>query len=466
MEKILSILHYGWSSHAMELIKGDLNLIKVEKAKTKPNDHLIADIGRGIEKLLDTIEISIRLDEIGKKVIGWGADLRNDQPNHNELMLGEPLRCYKTAIVHPELSFPINPSTNGNGNLQFHGAYSLFQHIVPPNRESSTWQLLFEVLASSYSMASFLVQENIEAERGYLCCSHLPDLYKILNYLNTKQGDIMLGELRQICGLYQYPNGNTGANAGAGAGDADGASSIVIDMSSFEMKPVSSSDPSYSRHLAEKVQCWGTCFRGLLDLLPSGATGAQAGHGAVAGHGAGADGSGNEARDHLAAEEALHLKLSQFLTHLTSNVPPPVAYLTLHYLVNDSLLYSMDLKEKLHYYKWVVDVYHVSVFLTALGQVEGGAFEGVIEKLRKAGANQSWDESSVEESNGVSRRVYSDSEMARIKHIEAAWRIVVNWETFIEVREKMRSGLVTESFKGTACTVYGMHRHTDRKSVV
>jgi hypothetical protein len=51
----------------MDLIKGDLALIKAEQLKPKPSEGLMNDMGKAIEKLLDTFEVSYRIAEIGQK---------------------------------------------------------------------------------------------------------------------------------------------------------------------------------------------------------------------------------------------------------------------------------------------------------------------------------------------------------------------------------------------------------------
>lgn len=98
MEKLLNTLHYGWCSHVMEVIKGDMTLIRNEKLKSNPNDFLIADIGRGIEKLLDIIEISVRIDEHGKQYLEHGAILRGNQEADRVYTTGEPLRVFKMPL--------------------------------------------------------------------------------------------------------------------------------------------------------------------------------------------------------------------------------------------------------------------------------------------------------------------------------------------------------------------------------
>ena len=69
MEKVLSRLHYGWCSHAMELIKGDLLLIKQEKMKNMSKDGFVAEMGNAIEMLFDTFDIAMKIDEICKKIV-------------------------------------------------------------------------------------------------------------------------------------------------------------------------------------------------------------------------------------------------------------------------------------------------------------------------------------------------------------------------------------------------------------
>ena len=41
------------------------------------------------------------------------------------------------------------------------------------------WQLFIETLVRGYQCASYLVQENIETERGRLACSHRPEMDKV-----------------------------------------------------------------------------------------------------------------------------------------------------------------------------------------------------------------------------------------------------------------------------------------------
>jgi hypothetical protein len=229
MEKLLNMLHYGWCSHIMEHIKGDLALIRIEKLKSDPNDFVIADIGRGIEKLLDVIEISVRIDEHSKPFLKHGASLRGKDEDHELFFIGEPMRTFKLTLgslvfimliysdnhvsiislcnyvlpVHPETAFRDMPEFNGmscptttssssslksrksepcllqtgaSGKKNHPG--SIFQHIMPPNECANTWQMFFDTLHRSLSLATFLVQENIETARGHIFCTHIPDMMR------------------------------------------------------------------------------------------------------------------------------------------------------------------------------------------------------------------------------------------------------------------------------------------------
>jgi hypothetical protein len=87
IEKAFSKLHHGWCSHAMDLILGDLNLIKnamglIEQEKESKGggnttmigefsdkENMIYNMGLSIESLLDTFDISFRIADSVKVMI-------------------------------------------------------------------------------------------------------------------------------------------------------------------------------------------------------------------------------------------------------------------------------------------------------------------------------------------------------------------------------------------------------------
>ena len=199
MEKILCKLHYGWCSHAMELIKGDLQLIKAERSKNTQNDILIADIGKAIEKLLDTFEVAMLIDQIEKKAHSTRARMRG--MFLDDAKPSDPLSCWKIALVHPESSQNIRPLANGCG---VPGALpSVLHRLEPPDDISECWQLFFEVLTRSYQSASYLVQENIETEKGHLDCSHKPEIRRVLKFINEEEGKYLMAHIVRVSVLYQ-----------------------------------------------------------------------------------------------------------------------------------------------------------------------------------------------------------------------------------------------------------------------
>lgn len=188
----------------MDLLKGDLNLIKAERAKKVPNDFLIADIGMGIEKLLDTFEIAIRLDELSAKPLAHAAKLRGNEEEHELYTLGEKFRCFSTVLVHPETGLQMAPKQNGCGGKEGGAtSSSVFHHVLSPSEDSATWQLFFDVLVQQLEAAAFLIQENIETDNGYIQCSHLPDLYRVIYYITHDEGRHLYTALRNKSILYQ-----------------------------------------------------------------------------------------------------------------------------------------------------------------------------------------------------------------------------------------------------------------------
>eukprot|EP01041_Mallomonas_annulata_P007331 gene7330-14955_t len=238
IEKLLAKLHYGWCSHAMDLIKGDLQLIRSERAKPDQNDNLIADIGKAIEKLLDTFEIAIGIDDIAKKIILQRAKARGNRAEEAVSSLSDALVCWTLPLVHPESGHQMRPIENGCGLTT--STPSIIQVLNPIDDISDHWQLFFETLTRSYQSASYLVQENIETEKGNLSCSHKPELFKVLDFIRDNEGFVFIEYFKKNSPFYLPVNENK----------------IVINLSSLEQRPYSSNDQDFKTVTLTRIQHW------------------------------------------------------------------------------------------------------------------------------------------------------------------------------------------------------------------
>ena len=203
MERILCKLHYGWCSHAMELIRGDLLLIKREIEKSPINDAVIADIGKGIDLLLDTFDVAIIIDDTYKKLSCLRAKSRELQKAlESKLSFSHPLNCWKTTLVHPESSITLRAEFNGSGLA---GSKPSYLQLIDDNIELDwSWQLFFETLTRALQTSGYLEQENLETAKGNLSFSHLPELQKIVGFIDDRGGRIFLDHVARGSPLYTF----------------------------------------------------------------------------------------------------------------------------------------------------------------------------------------------------------------------------------------------------------------------
>ena len=99
------------------------------------------------------------------------------------------------------------------------------------------WQLFVETLVRGYQCASYLVQENIETDRGRLACSHRPEMDKVTNFIRHGDGRFLLLKLAKVSHLYRNVN-QTAERVRNG--------DIVLDLSSMEKVSTANTLPSYT----------------------------------------------------------------------------------------------------------------------------------------------------------------------------------------------------------------------------
>ena len=336
----------------MELLRGDLNYIKAKREKEVPDDHLIADLGIGIEKLLDSFEIAIRLDEISAKPLAYGANLRGKSEQHENCTLGETFCCHLTALVHPESGIAMSPKLNGEGKATSGArSASIFHHIFPPSDDSATWQLFFDMLARSLDGAGFMMQENIETYNGHIDSSHLPDMFRVLHYIADGEGKLLYTELQKKSILYRQSTYSCGsvtkvvassskqADVDDDIRDRNTVKYIEIDMANFEKRPFKSSDEEYLKSLSDCCGGWVTCLKEL-----------------------------------ITHESPYTRSIVMEFIDILAQFPIPFQYITLHYLVADSLSFSIDRVHRSDYLEWIVEVFECVRFFCGLATVSREEF--------------------------------------------------------------------------------------------
>ena len=354
----------GWCSHAMDLFKGDLNLIRAERVKKVPNDHFIADIGIGIEKLMDTFEIAARLDELSPGPLTYGAKLRGNSKEDELYTLGEKYRCFFTALVHPESAALMAPEQNGDGHAKPSVSPSIFHHVVPPCEDSVLWQLFFDTLVQSYEQGAYFIQENIETYSGFILSSHLPDLYRTMYYITHGEGKFLYAALRKKSMLYnenvftceratdEGVNDDTSRNEKVGNAKDSGDSEsiprqkkiIQIDTSSFERRPHNTSDENYLNMISTRCAELTLYLQEIL-----------IGHNAYT-------------RD----------SVMEFLD-IIKDFPVPIKYITLHYMVADGMFFITESRSD--YFDWMIQAFISTRFFVALAAISEGDYSDMMKMI-------------------------------------------------------------------------------------
>ena len=92
--------------------------------------------------------------------------------------------AFNAAVFPPVPAMPAATGKPGGGKkrpaAQAAPLSALGGALAPEIAElTGHWQLFLETLVRGYQCASFLVQENIETDRGRLSCSHRPEMDKV-----------------------------------------------------------------------------------------------------------------------------------------------------------------------------------------------------------------------------------------------------------------------------------------------
>jgi hypothetical protein len=419
----------------MDLLRGDLNLIRHERDKKVSNDHLIADVGRGIEKLLDTFEIAIRLDELSEKPLGHGAALRGREGEHERYTLGENFRCYRTVLVHPESGVLLAPKQNGLGLGASSGAGggaaaggaggSVFHHIVPPSQDSATWQLFFDVLARALASAAFITQENIETDNGSIQSSHLPELYRVMYYITHDEGKHLYAALRSKSILFQqdrftcdpvtddddHDAAAEGKECKGGSEDKDGEESSSMDnktdRSCIESQeegaaPAATTAEKIDSHpqkeqqkKKEKEKQRQSITIDLSSFERRPFSTAQGG-GYLAMLAARCAEWVVMLMELVATDNAYTLSSTLEFIAMLVTMPVPIQYITLHYLVADGLCYSIERLNKSEYFDWVIQTFIATRFFVGLATVNAQDFTDMMGSISRQENNNVCDASDVQ----------------------------------------------------------------------
>jgi hypothetical protein len=295
-----------------------------------------------------------------------------------------------------------------------------------------TWQLFFDVLAQSFESAAFLVQENIETDNGYLQATHLPDLYRVVYYITHDEGRFLYTALRNRSVLYQQKaftcsrepaqqeeeeparestsstpkekkevettaeareKGTVVGNEKvtehldetehiSGVSISDGPDDVVSDRTSTTTTPPAPPLPSpnkyvpYSRPPPEKTQHI-TIDLTSFERRPFNTT----------------DEAYLEALTVRCTEWIAYLKelvmlqnpytrtsVLEFIDMLVQ-LPVPIQYVTLHYLVADGLFYSIELVNQSDYFDWIILVFISTRFFVGLSTVNNEDFSDMMSIL-------------------------------------------------------------------------------------